>query len=449
MVVLMNDHHLSPFDHIPNEILELIFEFLPTRDRLRLRLVCRRWHRWILSRISTLQIFINANFVVGFDAFSDDSLHLRRLYNVQNGCFFLLRQAGNSLQKLCLNLPFMPFIRRPNLRFTNELFPTLEKHCPNLIYLDYKNLLPSMCPPLLKWLDKYGQQLKGFTFNEYMNVTEVIKRLNPERLTSINLLVDCKDINKIINQLPLLTELNLYFDEKSKITLKDLTSLKSLHHLQSFSYRSRYQMNYGCLDLLGFLLQCSMLVRSLNTLDIMSIGQSPKSYSSLTKLTNLCDLKVRIYHPISMVHALNLKHLNQLTLIVDYYCRNQYSEFLAISQLKMLTSLTIRQDDCMISNLPFHQLKSMPKINFLEFQQSCRSLVKLCPLPYVIDAFPNLQILHFSDHKLTREIVQKQLPRLFKLRTVRLLVRTGFCLQMSNWKHLNLSTGVCCSQSEP
>lgn len=438
---------ISQIDHFPDEILENIFKFLSVQQQIRLRPVCRRWSKLALKQVKSLNILFGQT--LDFEICEPDFIKLPFQQSLDQNCdgiIFLIQQAGTSLQKFSLK-GFLFWYGSTNMYKKAMISPSLNalhEHCPNLVSVDFDtNYMDINCDLLdwVNWLKLHGNRLEKFTFDRYIEMEEVIDFLDPERITCLILKNETYQINEILERFPLLTKLEFAFE--GQISVEDIESLKSLNHLRSLtltSYFDEYNFWYSLLD---YFAECPMAV-TLNALDVTGIDFIAAHFECIHKLANLVDFQVCIKKRKMLLQVFALKGLEKLSLTIECNIPSNFKEFYAINQLQMLTSLTLNCIRDSAANMPFKKLKPMLGMQFFQFKQTCKSSIKKCLLACVIDTFPNLQVLHYLDHKLTCEKMKKQLHRLSQLRKVCLLAPEDLNFDMSDWNHLDLHVGFCC-----
>ena len=446
---------------LPDEVLVDVFTFLPVRDRIRLRSVCRRWSR--LTLLYLPHLFVGRVFKKQSKTAIPEfyQLHLTRFLNTNCTTRLLLEHAGRSLrqvhlhrvefdvstnqinqmfpldepieehqpaqfpflendfvaaeqqQPVQLNLPEQGFQEPKSLH--NTVAYTMMLHCPNLISLEFSRCRGLTADMLRKMLEYYGPQLKELMLRQTHSSNEfqlILDNLDPQRLRKLGLFVENdQQLSTVCRRFPLIEE--MYLGSFNPINLEPLETMRKL---QVFRFQNRYSQLERLFPLTQGSLPTTLQSLHLNCL----IRDSVNHMAFLGCLSNLRHLKMVVNDNRQADYLFdNMNKLESLDLCLLLFP----NEFCLENLHKMQNLLSLRIKCHNISSLKLNQQHLMPNVQSLTLVGS-NFIYTLLDIGHslnrLVHIFPNLKFLEITDQWSLPKSLIKCICDLRQLRELRL-----------------------------
>lgn len=224
-----------------DELILSIFSQMSFDDRLRARLVCRKWRQLSFKNINEL--------IVGNMWLENPALNLgiHPRYKIMacnpwihlNIFRTFLEEGGQWLQWLHVGKIDQQEHARSMIDsefdlLCDESAELLIKNCPNLKSIEFEEKQNWSYEVLRKVIRHFGPQLEQVTFNRIVVFREFLQVFNPTCLRKLSFgQNDGQFLEEIILRFPLLTHFAISYS-----CLTDFKNLHRLTHLQSFVYKN-------------------------------------------------------------------------------------------------------------------------------------------------------------------------------------------------------------------
>lgn len=344
--------------NLPNEIWLQIFAFLSFPDRIRIRLVCRKFRH--LSFMNIRNLYFGPNFfcIHTHSDRPDEVFH--------SDCFIqleifqtVLKEAGHSLQRLTLGktngkrfswLSSIEIIsnvsKRKYLKLWNSTIGTMVTNCPKLDQLAVDNEFDLPRDNFVSLMNKIGNQLIGFysmcLFKRCWGKENFVNQfLNPAKLIHLHTGIDSiQHITNIVHTFPLLQTLWIWFDPKygcNNLLEPHFQQIGQLSHLKEFHMQGRFQKlpNIDLTSMTPMPEIASFRLKS-STLDAIQDGDKFIQQISriLPNVQTLCVQNVKFNHELLIEAVGRLDRLRGVHLRSD--CPQKFDEFCRQLGLKNL-----------------------------------------------------------------------------------------------------------------
>lgn len=347
----------KPILDFPDEILLHIFNFCHILERIRFRLVCRKWCRLSLYGIHQLFLGQNSNGILEIDFKNRIYFPIQQHARILKAATFLLKEIGSSLHSLYTN-PICLVVRPttyssldlPIYDYFCKFVQILIDYCPNLVELDLGSEHPFLqmhkvvIQPLTNLAKHFGHQLKVFRVTLCLadDLQTFLNYLNPQKLRRFSFFLKTPSwLEDVCHRFPLLTELEVvslfWFRTLPWNSLKKLINIRKIRIQTVFFDQFWFTVPNG---------QDS----------IDQIVKFLEFYYPYTRIPN--DLKDR-----SLIKKMRILDAETL----GYQCQE-----LPYLENVIMTSLTFRE---------LYHLKHLKCLSFLWFWESEVRLESMFPIP--------------------------------------------------------------------
>lgn len=351
--------------HFPNEVLMSIFKNFAFPQRIRLRLVCKKWKQLILSFIPELCfrsveshhfLHIAPEYHMYFE---NPFLNRQECERIIQMFSLLVKEAKGSLRKVAIG-------HVPSDCLTNMIH-LLIAHCPNVSHLDFERNFVDR-----KLIAPFGPKLEALYLNYFGSNAK--DRLILDSSQTSELLLDPNPTTRLTLDSGRLTELFLqqgeeeFDDHHGRMTPSVLEFVcQHFRLLNKLVYKPKKISDYKLFERLPNLKELVILFPPIKEQEssinhILDLSQQPSSNSNRLNLNSLQLVQIHNLIPfpidclVNLANLTNLNHLRHLNLAMSQSTLEMIADNLI--HLEILEIRT-RQELDLDSIQNFRQLKSL------------------------------------------------------------------------------------------
>ena len=243
-----------------DDLSEVILQYLPLKDKLRLEGVSKQFQRTVFQR--HYDLFINTN------GPKDHKYYLVRKNSlkINHNYYFIEDQSFNSFKALLKKCPNITSIDLDGHSFSddnpvkiNQVFRVIIENCNNLKEINVKNDINDNT--FEEFQKKFGPKMKSLPFdrkridlNLFPNIEKIkilgdtneslVSQLNLRKLKQLNIWIDQEHmLEKVIDNFPNLKHLILLVGRSYNENYNSLKNISKLKHLIHFKFNHLFFRN--------------------------------------------------------------------------------------------------------------------------------------------------------------------------------------------------------------